>query len=187
MRQKTSHTGDPATSSRLKLAVEILKDADAPMTVMELQLESQRRGGYLANPGTCIYEIGQADGYCVSDGLEYGQKAGPAVRFPDGKYRYWLVSAPGWRQSWTVDREYRVVPVGVKGEGRKEEASSLFPPPSSLTVPRTCLSCGEPVPDGPPFCGKKECRNVFFWQRQRPGAGGGDADAEKLNTERIKK
>lgn len=191
MRQKTSHTGDPGTSDRLGLAAEILKAATGPLTGMEMQLESQRRGRYLANPGTCVYEIGAAPGWHVSEGLDYGQKQGPAVRFPDGKYRYWIVSWPGGRQSWTVTRDFQIVPVdqgnrvsvpldnhaitdgSIQNSGAAKTAQGLVTPeaaqPRILSFglspppgPRRCRACGKEIgPAGPPFC-NEDCKSVFF-------------------------
>jgi hypothetical protein len=170
MTRATFHWREIKNSNPLQFLLGILMDASGPMTQMDIQLEAQRRGGWVANPPTSIGEIGQNQGYRVSDGVAFGQKPGPAVRFPDGKYRYWLVSAPGWRQRWTVDREFRVVsagggPAAEGAETPREEA------PAAATGPRRCENpvCGREIPaEGPPWCpGSEVCQREFFKGLQR--------------------
>lgn len=189
MRQKTSHTGNPETSDRLKTAVEILKEATGPLTGKEMREASQAPGRYyLENPSTCVFEIGKAPGWVVSDGRNYGQTPGPAVKFPDGKYRYWLVEAPGWHQSWTVNEQFQVVQV-KQGPGSSSQGPGLKPtetffdeelgcdvnlffsgsprPPVPCTpdpgpcLTRTCKACGKEIGDGLPFCDEL-CKNAFL-------------------------
>lgn len=173
-RRNSFHFRQVAASPSLQLLRDILMAANGPMSQGDVQLEVQRRGTLLLNVSTLINEIGQNHGYQVSEGMNYGQKKGPAVRFPDGKYRYWLVAAPGWRQSWTVTRDYRVVPAGQGYNSITAETAPAALPVHAPEADRAeqendelesninhCKACGKEIPDGPPFC-NDECKSEVF-------------------------
>jgi hypothetical protein len=175
MTTKTSHYGDTSTSPRHKLCLQIFKEASGPLTVMEIQDASKQLGSYLANPGTTLWEIQQNPGYEISDGTHYGQKKGPAVRFPDGKYRYWLVAAPGWIARWHITREFQLKQgTGYRVQGTEEPTENT--PAKTEPIPNAVISsaqpvlicmnvrCGKELPDdhkGAPFC-DEQCKNEFF-------------------------
>jgi hypothetical protein len=181
MTRTTFHWREVKNSKPLQFLLGILMDASRPMTGMEIQLEAERRGGWVANPATGIGEIGQNPGYRVSDGAAFKQKSGPAVRFPDGKYRYWLIAAPGWRQSWTVDGEFQVrsaecevnrvrsAECGVRSEPNAECGVRIAE--NETAEPRRCGNpvCGRPIPeDGEPWCpGSEVCKKEYFKGLQR--------------------
>ncbi len=141
-------------SEPLKLLLEMLKEVDGPLTGMEIQLEAQKRGTWIANPSTSVDEIGENPSYGTSGG----------IRFPDGKYRYWLVAAPGWAPRW------KLVPIWDEKTGKKmvdykivRRGSGQWPAPAAVQVPhdiddeekavpesapRTCLGCGKDIEAG---------------------------------------
>lgn len=190
MSQKTFHWRQVERSAPLQRLLDILQSAAGPMTQMEIQLEAQARGGWVANPSTEIGEIGENEGYAVSGG----------VLFPDNKYRYWLIQAPEWKPRWMVDADLNVIGYvpgrewewrkhrGTRGredEGRRGamrddegrgtrderavasigQESPANDRPSSI-VPLVCISpaCGRMLPEGHqglPVCGDI-CRRVYF-------------------------
>ncbi len=141
-------------SEPLKLLFEMLKEADGPLTGMEIQLEAQKRATWIANPSTSVDEIGENPGYKTSGG----------VRFPDGKYRYWLLDAPGWAPRW------KLVPIWDEKIGKKmvdykivRRGSEQWHEPAAAPLPgdienkekcayepsdRECLGCGEKIEVG---------------------------------------
>jgi hypothetical protein len=175
---KTFHWRNIANSKTLQLLLAILKDASGPMTGMEIQLEAQRRGTWIANPSTTIGELGENPGYVVS----------PGTYFPDRKYRYWLISAPGWRPSWQLlpvwDTEtgrsmvdYRIAP-WTPGQHPQPvpQARPAVPQPVIATpaaqedpAPRFCKNalCGKPLTNETPWC-DPDCRAAW---REQLGAG----------------
>ena len=168
-RTNTFHFRKVDKSEKLRLLVRILMAADKPLTVMEIQLEAQNRRTWIANPATEVGEIAMNDGYVTSDGPRFGQKAGPAVHFPDGKYRYWIERAPGWTQRWHVADDFAVVS-GVPGSYAvpripEQRRSSVENEPVKTLMPSVCrlVSCKKPLPDGHdmPFC-DHDCRTEWF-------------------------
>ena len=79
----------------LQVIVEILKSAAAPLTSNDIYELAKDRGVTLSASaiGSNLDAIRNNEGYAVS----------PAIRGDDGKYRYWLQSAPGWTPRWTAD------------------------------------------------------------------------------------
>ncbi len=151
--QKTFHWRRIENSAPLQLLLGIMKSADHPLSGMEIQLEAQRMGTWIANPSTCLNEIGQNEGYEVS----------PGTRFPDGKHRYWLMAAPGWTPAWGVNAELRVVPHVGNCELRiANDELKTRQEHSEQRAIRTCRACGMEIgTDGSPFC-NEECKSAFF-------------------------
>lgn len=148
---KTFHWRKIGTSPHLQMLLEILKSAPGPLTGMEVQQAFQQRGKWAVNPGTDIGELGRNPGYVTSGG----------VHFPDRKYRYWLIAAPGWTPSWIVTKDFRVVRIGSQtpqdepmevlqdqAEGGKTEGSNLQPSdfsPVPPAAPDLIAPCPMPV------------------------------------------
>lgn len=172
---KTFHWRNVANSKTMQVLLAILKDATRPMTGMEIQLEAQRRGTWIANPSTTIGELGENPGYVVSDG----------TRFPDGKYRYWLIAAPGWHPSWQIAPvwdvetgrkmvDYRIIPWTPGGyrtapTPAPQPTPRLDPQEREDATPRICKNalCGKTLTGESPWC-NADCRAAW---RDQLGAG----------------
>jgi len=158
-------------SKPLQLLLDILKEADGPMTGMEIQLEAQKRGTWVANPSTSVDEIGENPGYKTSGG----------VRFPDGKYRYWLIDAPGWSPRWKLVPQWggktgkRMVSFNILRSGSMQWQPIIestqgveIDKPVSEAVHLSCLGCGEPIEAGPVH--NEECRKLWHQKFRIPAA-----------------
>ena len=167
MSTKTFHWRDISQSRPLQLLLGILKDAPGPMTQMEIQLEAQRMGAWVANPSTSIGEIGENPGHETSG----------AVLFPDGQYRYWLLRAPGWRARWVLQGQYRPGKKKVLASYKIVAAGSIQPP-AAEAVSGTgdgeerkkdqepaieCMGCGKPIKDKKSLWHDDDCKAL--WRR----------------------
>jgi hypothetical protein len=156
MRNKTFHTGDVRTSSRLQIMDEILKEASGPMTIGELSEASRPYPGALpriVNPGTTLNELRANPGYEIAGGIKTG-------RFPDGTFKYWLVAAPGWSARWIV-REFRVLPVGRAATAAQRDRPATSAPAAPEEV-RFCSNpeCKKPLTVSLPWC-DKACQEAW--------------------------
>ena len=84
------------------LVINIMKNAEGPLTMQDIYDEIRDRGHKKFSPsmvGACFAEIRDdkgGEGYAMS----------PAVLFPDGYHRYWLTRAPNWEPRWKLIPEY---------------------------------------------------------------------------------
>lgn len=123
------NAGRADRSPRLMRIVEILKEADHPLSAQEIAVQAydfQRTGKVMLNVSTNIGEL-RADvnreaGYIVSFSTSWrqvviGQRPGKRVNednsityfiahasqhWQDGRPRYWLIAAPGWIPTWSI-------------------------------------------------------------------------------------
>lgn len=169
MSRNTSHWRD-ISKPQLQAMLGVLRDLDGPATVGDMRRELERRGVTIEAIPTVVWEIGQNPGYTTSGG----------VRFPDGKWRYWLIAAPGWSPRWKVTADHRVVsataPDSFYGPAKTEQHDVTISArpgiqkneePEMVSIPCVCLQCGHPLPEGhsgPPFCKDegKDCKSAFL-------------------------
>lgn len=160
-------------STRLMRIIEILKEAEHPLSAQEIAVQAydfNRSGKVMLNVSTNIGEIrGEENldaGYVVSEATRFRPAKGEEPRYPwhDGNPRYWLIAAPGWMPRWRVGEGGRLEGPGARGKGPEDQD----PEPMTLN-PAVCQNprCGLPLPEGhegPPFCpGPNDaCRNEFL-------------------------
>lgn len=150
---KRSHWRDISRAVQLQRMLEVLKAADAPYTRKDVRLALEARGYDIEAIPTVIWEISQNTGYSTSGG----------VRFPDGKWRYWLTAAPGWTPRWRVNKQYQVVPFDAPDEGvainAGQPGQSFEPEEEEQQGPATCPQCGAETDGG--FCSEEHKREFF--------------------------
>jgi hypothetical protein len=164
MSRKVSHWRD-ISKPQLQYVLSVLKDAADPLTQGDVRRELERNGlkDKVEAIPTVIWEIGQNPGYKTSGG----------VRFPDGTYRYWLISAPGWTPVWMITGDFRkvaytIADCGLRIADSRPVPCTLNPVPCPMNhdpcIPRTCITCGKPIgDDGPPFCDNDGlCKNIHL-------------------------
>jgi len=165
-------------SQRLARIIEILKEAEHPLSAQEIAVQAYDftvSGKVMLNVSTNIGEIRGKDnldaGYVVSEAKGFRPEKGEDPLYPwhDGRPRYWLIAAPGWVPRWRVSAEgaLEYVHQGARGQG---PGVSKTQDPEPLTLdPLKCQNpnCGRELPadhQGPPFCPGPEdgCRKAFF-------------------------
>lgn len=162
-------------SKRLQKVVDLLKQADYPLSGFEIQLQA-----WVTNASTSIAEIrgerNMADGYLVSAATTW---KGGEQPWQDGNPRYFLIAAPGWSPRWMVTPEGVLVPyTAAQGQEQRIDRPRKDAPPGVVIAerevrppapagPRLCRyqHCRQPLPDDAPpekvFC-TAECRDGFW-------------------------
>jgi hypothetical protein len=175
---KSFHWREVEKSEDLQLLLQLLKDADGPLSGVDISESSRPYLGAkprLANVVTLIAELKRNPGYDCAGGLAWG-------RFPDGLYKYWLVTAPGWRPRWIVNDDYKILPymegIDLRTRGHRIENKKIEQEPVSrggaegaeksepeAPVPANrCGACGKELPPGPPWC-KDNDACIPEWKR----------------------
>jgi hypothetical protein len=188
-RSKTGHinAGRINKSPRLSRIIEILKEAGHPLSAQEVAVQAydyQKSGKVMLNISTNIGEMrseeNQNEGYIISEAHKWVVKKneekrhkntffidpdGPIDLWHDGRPRYWLIAAPGWRPTWKIDEEGILIycgnqELGVRIRQPIIESKDLKP------ENRSCLNphCSRPLADqlGPPFCPGEVCKREYF-------------------------
>jgi len=172
-------------NDRLGPIVEILKRADHPLSSGEISVlvyDFAVSRKIMPNVSTNIgemrgpenlsagYVVPAAHRWVVEDEPQGPRKktffVSPDKRLPwhDGRPRYWLVAAPGWRPRWAIDEEGRLVPAGgtIRANERTEEGGRRTEDDGT----RACMNpyCGRELPPGQaePFCLDATCRDAYF-------------------------
>ena len=175
------HAAKVDRSARLRKVVEVLKRADHPLSSEEIAVRAYDFGmskRVMMNVSTAIgevrAEVNRNAGYFVSEA-----RAWKSSRYPwhDGRPRYWILSAPGWKPAWTITAEGDLVPCGRKSE---EAAAACAPAEGPGTTERACKNpqCGKPLPADDPlswFCNddcRSQWREGLFSRRNQAGPQG---------------
>jgi hypothetical protein len=163
-------------SARLMRIIELLKEADHPLSAQEIGVQAYDftvSGMIMLNVSTNIGEIRGMDnldaGYVVSEATRFRPPKDEAPRYPwhDGRPRYWLIAAPGWMPRWrVVDGRLETV-----GQGHLDRVDRITADEDEKQY-QGVLHCQNPQCDrelpegheGPPFCpGPNDaCRKAFF-------------------------
>jgi hypothetical protein len=177
-------------SSRLGPILEILKRADHPLSSEEISvlaydfsisrkimLNVSTNIGEMRGPENVAagYVVPPAHKWIVKDDPQEARKNTFFVRpgdkrpWHDGRPRYWLIAAPGWRARWVIDEDGVLRHVGGGGEdgGRRTEDGGRG---TGEGGQKACLNpyCGRELPAGQaePFCLDAACRDAYFQSLQ---------------------
>ena len=162
-------------STRLMRIIEILKEAEHPLSAQEIAVQAydfNRSGKVMLNVSTNIGEIrGEENleaGYVVSEATRFRPAKGEEPRYPwhDGNPRYWLIAAPGWLPRWRIGEEGILEPIR---QGSLDRMNRITADEGETAEPLRCQNpqCNRELPEGhegPPFCpGPNDaCRNEFL-------------------------
>ena len=169
------NAGRISKSRRLQIILDLLKKADHPLSAEEISKQAYefgQSGRIMLNVSTNIGEMRSADniadGYVISHASTWKSSR---YSWHDGRPRYHLLAAPGWKPRWKIGPEGML----INAEGGMQNAELTEPQINTdkseiKTDIRICQNegCGNQVHEEESFC-SLYCRTRFF-ERMKVGA-----------------